>query len=283
MLSSLRRYSLIIFGSALLIGAGAAARAEDDEEANTPANAAAPKPAAPAPAKTPKLWKVGSIIITGSERLRFEAWDWFTATPPPDGTYNFVGSQLRLGFGEQRRGHDWLLELNQTTLAGLPHNAVAPAPQGQLGFGGSYFAANGKQVGSVFIKQGFFRLKNFLSPANSLRLGRFEYIDGTEVTPKNPTLAALKRDHIAHRLLGNFAFTHVGRSFDGAQFVYDTPATNVTLLGARPTEGVFQLDGMSEISKVNLAYAALTKPLVTGISSRKHTEDEARLFRTLLP
>ena len=38
-------------------------------------------------------------------------------------------------------------------------NAIAPAPQGQLGLGAAYFAANGDKDGSVFIKQAFIRFK----------------------------------------------------------------------------------------------------------------------------
>src|SRR5207302_1801412 len=45
-------------------------------------------------------------------------------------------------------------------------------------------------------------------------IGRMEFFDGAEVSPKNETLAALKRDRVAARLLANFGFTHVQpRSF----------------------------------------------------------------------
>jgi hypothetical protein len=116
----------------------------------------------------------------------------------------------------------------------LPDNAIAPAPQGALGLGANYRAANGNQDGSIFPKQLFLRFKQLGSPANSLRVGRFEYIDGSEVVPKNATLAALKRDRINHRLIGNFGFSHVGRSFDGLQFVNNTPRGNFNLMAMRP-------------------------------------------------
>ncbi len=94
--------------------------------------------------------------------------------------------------------------------------------------------------------------------AHSLRFGRFEYIDGTEAAPKDETLAALKRDRISHRLIGNFAFSHVGRSLDGVQYVYSKPSTNVTLVAAKPTRGVFQVDGWGELD-IGLFSASLTK------------------------
>ena len=138
----------------------------------------------------------------------------------------FSGSLLRLSLGEQRRTVDWQVECAVPVLLGLPDQAIAPGAQGQLGFGASYFAANdrNRDVAMPFIKQGFIRFKNLGgNEAHSLRLGRVEFIEGQEATPKNATLAAVKRDRLWHRLLGNFVFTHVGRSFDGLHYAYNTP------------------------------------------------------------
>src|SRR6266516_2815515 len=90
-----------------------------------------------------------------------------------------------------------------------------------------------------------------------LKLGRMEFIDGTEVTPKDATLAALKRDRIAHRLIGNFGFSDVGRSLDGVQYVLNRSKLNFTFVAARPTRGVFQVDGWGELN-ANVLYGALT-------------------------
>jgi len=101
----------------------------------------------------------------------------------------------------------------------------------------------------LFTKQGYIRFNELGGTAGqSLKLGRMEFIDGTEVTPKDATLAALKRDRIAHRLIGNFGFSDVGRSLDGVQYVLDRSKLNLTLLGARPTRGVFQVDGWGELN-----------------------------------
>ena len=91
----------------------------------------------------------------------------------------------------------------------------------------------------------------------SLKVGRMEFLDGTEVAPKNGTLAALQRDRISARLIANFGFTHVQRSVDGAVYGLDRPATNVTILVARPTQGVFQVNGWGELN-IELAYGAVT-------------------------
>ncbi len=201
-----------------------------------------------------------SLKVTVSERVRFESWDWFDSSAA-DGSYGFLASQLRLGLGQQKKQWSWQVELEQPTLLGLPENAIAPAPQGQLGLGASYFSANNSErnAAGVFLKQAWLRYQHHSGAVtHSLRLGRFEFVEGAETSPQDATLAMLKRERIANRLLGNFAFSHVGRSFDGAQFVRATGATNLTFLAARATEGVFQLDGNGELD-VDVFYGALTR------------------------
>src|SRR5215471_16022563 len=227
------------------------------------------------PAQTPTAasLQIGDVNVTGSLRTRIESWDWFTGNA--DGTYTYPGSILRLGFSQTRKTIDWQVEFAVPFILGLPDNAIAPGPQGQLGFGANYFAANGGSTNAamLFPKQGFVRFNDLGGVADqSLKLGRMEFIDGTEVSPKDPTLATLKRDRIAHRLLGNFGFSHVGRSFDGAQYSLNRPKWNVTLLAVRPTRGAFQVDGWGEL-KANVFYGALT-----GQLPGKRASAEWRLF-----
>lgn len=222
--------------------------------------------------QTPRSIKIGNVTFSGSLRLRVENYGWFE-TPGYDDKYTFGASVLRMSLGQQRDKFDWLLEGEFPVIVNLPEHAVAPAPQGQLGLGGSYFAANGHQDASVVFKQGFVRVKNlFGDNPSSLRVGRFEFIDGLETTPGDATLAALKRDHLAHRLIGHFGFTHVGRSFDALQYVRNTKHSNFTFVGGRVTEGVFQLRSLKELD-VDLWYGAYTKPI-----SNKTVNSEFRLL-----
>ena len=210
--------------------------------------------------QTPKQLKIGNVNFSGSLRLRAENYGWWE-TPGFEDDYTFGAAVLRLSLSQQTEKFDWLVEGEFPVLINLPERAIAPAPQGQLGLGGSYFAASGHQDGSAVLKQAFVRVKNsFGHGPSSLRIGRFEFVDGTETTPADPTLAALKRDSIAHRLLGHFGFTHVGRSFDGVQYVHNTKESNFTFVGGRPTEGVFQLRGLKELD-VDFWYGAYTKPV----------------------
>lgn len=236
-------------------------RTSDTNPAGAPTSPQAalttPKPA-PSPASKPI--KIGGVTFSGSLRARVESWDWFE-TPAADGNYTFGALLLRLALGQQKEKLDWQIEGAFPLLINLPTNAIAPAPQGQLGLGASYFAASGRQDAAAILKQAFVRFKGLGGDGpSSLKIGRFEFGDGAEVAPADATLAILKRDHLANRLVGTFAFSHVQRSFDGVQYVRNTQTANFTFLAARPTEGVFQLSGNKELN-ADFYYGAFTKPL----------------------
>ena len=223
----------------------------------------------PAPAPS----KIGDIIVSGSLRTHVESWDWFSGCA--DNRYTYPGSILSLSLSQSRKAFDWQIEFALPFLLGLPDDAIAPSAQGQFGFGASYFAANGRKTNAtmVFAKQGYIRFNELGGVAGqSLKLGRMEFVNGSEVTPKDATVAALKRDRIAHRLIGNFGFSDVGRSLDGFQYVLNRSKLNFTLLAARPARGVFQVDGWGELN-ANVFYGALT-----GQMPGKRTSGEWRLF-----
>ncbi len=220
------------------------------------------------PATTPAPLKIGKVTISGSIRGRYENWNWFN-TPGFNDSYGFEGVLARVAVERHTPKLDVLGELAVPALFDVPLNAIAPAPRGQLGLGAAYRAANGNQDGSIFPKQAFARFKFGQANATGLRLGRFEFWDGAEATPKNPTLAALKRDRINQRLLGNFGFSLVGRSFDGVQLSSTNRGSVYNVMAMRPTQGVFQLNGLNEVKDVDIAYASYTRPA---------PKSEARLF-----
>ena len=207
-------------------------------------------------------------------RTRAEGWDWFDAGP--EGRYAFAGTYLRAGISQQHRGFGWRVELMAPVLLGLPDDAVLPAPQGQLGQGGSYFAANegDRSAADVFPKEVYVRLG---SPAardgHALRLGRLDFSDGMESLPADQTLARLKRERIGQRLLGPFGFTHVMRSYDGAQYSWTSRGRQLWLMAVRPTTGVFDTDGWGWVDDVSVLYGALTLPVRLGDAA-----GDARLF-----
>jgi hypothetical protein len=229
--------------------------------------------ALPVFAQDPAPIKLGDVTFSGSIRERYEAWNWFEpATPGSQNLYSYSGTVIRFGFAQKREHYDWNIEFYAPVLLGIPDHAVRPAPQGQLGLGGSYFAANDNEQNAafIFLKQGFVRFKTGNS---SIRFGRFEFTDGSEVKPKDPTLASLKTDRIGQRLIGNFGFSDVMRSLDGGQYTYANGPWTFTALSALPTRGVFQVDGWGWV-KTPVTYAALTRE----VEFSKATHAEWRAF-----
>jgi Alginate export len=205
--------------------------------------------------------QIGGVTFSGSIRERYEEWNWFE---PDSGNnlYGYSGTIVRFGFSQKREHFDWNIEFQAPILLGLPDHAVNPPPLGQYGLGGSYYAANDntRNAAMIFPKQAFLRIKG---EHDSLRMGRMEFTDGSEVTPKDPTLATLKADRIGQRLIGNFGFSDVQRSLDGLQFLYTNGATTFTALSAIPTRGVFQVDGWGWV-KTPVTYVAVTRQSDVG-------------------
>jgi Alginate export len=229
---------------------------------------AASTPAAPTP---PPKHKIGPLEISINWRTRAEGWNWFQGKTG-NSDYGLWNSLLRVGIGQTGEHFDWFVEGEQPSILGLPNNAVVAAPQGQLGLGGSYYAANNNHtnVANGFVKQAFVNFKH-LGPAG-LKVGRFEYFDGLEVKPKDPLLATVIQTRIVSRLISNFAFAAVQRTFDGVQLSANSGPNNFTFFGARPTAGVFQVKGMDELD-VDTYYGAYTRS-VTG----RQSAGELRVF-----
>ena len=218
--------------------------------------------------------QTGSVTFSGSIRERYEAWSWFEPTTPgAQNLYGYSGTLIRFGLSQKRDKYDWDIEFAVPVLLGTPNKAVLRAPQGQLGLGASYYAANENQEYTAFIfpKQAFFRI-DFAE--SQLRFGRFEFSDGGEVKSKDETLATLKNDRIGQRLIGPFGFSHVMRSFDGIHYRYSGGAWNFTAMGAIPTRGVFQVDGWGWV-KTPVTYVSMTHEINHG-ENQNHAE--CRIF-----
>lgn len=199
------------------------------------------------------------VSISIYDRTRLDVIQWFAATPNPL-TYSYLESLLRVAVAQQAQHWDWRLELAQPAVLGLPSNAVSPVlAQGQLGFGGTYYAAGGNNTdpAAVFLKQGFLRY-SFPGKDKDLRLGRFEFFDGLETQPENATIRWLQTNRIAHRLIGNFGFSNGQRSFDGADGHYGGNLWDMTAMAGRADQGVFNMNGNPELN-VDIQYLAYSR------------------------
>ena len=193
------------------------------------------------------------------DRARVNAWQWFAA-PPESETYGYLENLLRIGIAQRLQHWDWQLEVAQPSVLWAPDNAVSPiTAQGQLGLGATYYASNSNNgnAAAAFFKQGFLRY-HFNGTDKNVRLGRFEFIDGQEMQPKNATIAWLQANRITHRLIGNFGFSTAQRSFDGADAHFGSSSWNITGFAARADQGVFNMNGNPELN-VDLQYLAFTQ------------------------
>jgi hypothetical protein len=223
----------------------------------------------------PAPLKIGEVTISGNVRTRVYFWDWFEPTSG-NNTYAYSGTLLRIGLSQNYTSWDWNAEFAVPILLGIPSNAVGTGPQqGALGLGSNVATANdgAKNTAFIFPKQLFVRFNGLGGDKRQvLQLGRFEFNDGTELAPKNATVAAVKRDRVAQRLIGTFGFSDVGRSFDGVHYSFGSGNDNFTFVGAAPTRGVFQVDGWGW-NRVGFGYAAYTHQWGSG----RHSAD-TRLF-----
>lgn len=209
---------------------------------------------AQAPQTTPSQHPVKFFVY---ERARGLGWQWYKA--PPDNIYAYGESLLRFGLSQTLAHWDWKLEITQATIFDAPKTAVSSSTaQGQLGLGASYYVGNGNNAypAAAFLKQGFVRYG--IDEDKNIRLGRFEFFEGLETKPKNPTLAWLQPNRVAQRLVGNFGFTNAQRSFDGIDAHYGQGTWDVTAMAARADQGVFNMNGNPELN-VDVQYLAFTK------------------------
>jgi hypothetical protein len=236
--------------------------AASDSSVATPDSSAAPEPSAAAPA-TGTAPAGHPVTFSIYERARNDNWQWFAA-PPYDNTTSYLQSLLRLSMQQHIHHWDWQAELEQTWVGGVPDDAVSTvAAQGQLGLGGTYYAANGNNTepAAAFFKQGFIRYSG--EGDKSIRLGRFEFFDGVETHPKDPTMLWLQNNRMQQHLIGNFGFSDALRSFDGADAHYGSGSWDLTAFVGRADQGVFNMNGNPELN-VDTQYLAFTDVAAHG-------------------
>jgi hypothetical protein len=225
-----------------------------------------------APAAVSKLEREGPfdsrVRLEVTNRVRGEFWSFFATSPTgptPNDRYNFLGNKLQLGLRVNREPFEFFLMLQDSL--------VWPAPADAPGAGGQYYVNTQRRLQEEPIfRQGWFRYRDvFTVTGLSTVLGRQLYRDGLEVPARDPTLRWVQKFRIAERLVGPFDYTHVGRSFDGAQLAYDTPLVNLTGFTFVPTAGGYEINANQEISSIFLSGLAVTakeSPRLPGTLAR---------------
>lgn len=209
------------------------------------------------------------LTLSASDRVRGEFVSWFNpAGPNSNNNYNFFANRLRFGATLSFPTVEFVVEGQDTELVNLPGaDSINSGPGtkglGTLGPGALYYANTmTRDQGEVFLHLGYATVRDFGLPGVSARVGRFGYNNGLEKPAKDPSLLWLQRARISQRLIGNFDYTNVGRSFDGAEALYDRGPFNLTLMASHPTAGGYNVNANHEISKVDLVSgtASLVEP-----------------------
>jgi hypothetical protein len=209
------------------------------------------------------------LTLSASDRVRGEFVSWFDpAGPKSNNNYDFFANRLRAGATLSFPTLEVVVEGQDTELVNLPgadaiNSGPGTAGLGTLGPGAVYFVnTRSRDQGEVFLHLGYATVREFGLPGVSARVGRFGYNNGLEKPAKDPSLLWLQRARISQRLIGNFDYTNVGRSFDGVQALYDRGPFNVTLMGSHPTFGGFNVNANKEIDKVDVVAgtASLVEP-----------------------
>lgn len=221
---------------------------------------------APSQTPAPPASDTSSVAVAPShpirvdiyERNRTDVYDWYS-DPPYTTTYPFVEQLLRVSIAQRLKHIDWLAELGVNDVFDVPTTSVSTVTaQGNLGLGANYYAASPTTTPvDAALRQGYLRFHN-KAPDTNLRIGRFEFFDGLETSPKDPSLAWLQTNRVAQRLIGNFGFTVGQRSFDGADAHYGKGSWDITGMAARAVQGVFNMNANPELN-VDLQYLAYSK------------------------
>ncbi|HVO24910.1 MAG TPA: alginate export family protein [Candidatus Margulisiibacteriota bacterium] len=209
------------------------------------------------------------LTLSASDRVRGEFVSWFDpAGPKSNNNYNFFANRLRVGTTLSFPSVEFVVEGQDTEMVNLPGaDAINTGPGtkglGTLGPGAIYYANTmTRDQGEVFLHLGYATVRDFGLPGVSARVGRFGYNNGLEKLAKDASLLWLQRWRISQRLIGNFDYTNVGRSFDGAQAIYDRGPFNLTLMASHPTAGGYNVNANHEISDIDLVSgtASLVEP-----------------------
>ncbi len=204
----------------------------------------------------PNDW--GNVSFFGRDRLRYEAWNYFTSTT--DNDYEFLANQLRFG---ARWVHD-IFNVNYThqytQLSNLPTKTSAGAGSGSLYFSNSRDRnSHGQFIKylNLEIKQTRQLLEPVFGDVKWLRgvtetVGRFNYSSGNEMKSTDKKIDWLKTQRIGDRLIGSFEWSHYGRSFDGWKVAREDDFSQISVAGFSPTQGGFEERAQRSIQDIDV-------------------------------
>ena len=165
---------------------------------------------------------------------------WRFFEPPAGGgnnEYAFAANRLFAGVQHTEPVYDLTAALQYVHFGGLPSNATGPGP---LGTGAVYFAHAGRSDShQVYLRYANVRLKRLL-PRTSIQIGRMPYASGGEAASGNPKIEAVRTQHVAARLVGEFGWSIYQRAYDGVRVDVARSRFSATGFAFHPTQGGFE-------------------------------------------
>ena len=188
----------------------------------------------------------GNVSFFGRDRVRYEAWNYFTSAA--DNDYEFLANQLRLGARWVHEIFNVNATWQYTQLSNLPTTTSAGAGSGSLYFSNSRDRnSHGQFIKALNleIKQTRKLLQPIFGDLKWLKgvtetIGRFNVSSGNEMKSDDKKIEWLKSQRIADRVIGNFEWSHYGRSFDGFKVTRSDDFSQITVSGFSPTQGGFE-------------------------------------------
>lgn len=165
---------------------------------------------------------------------------WRFFEPPAGGgnnDYAFLANRLSGSVQRSSGAYDFTAALQYVQFGGLPGDANGPGP---LGTGAVYFAHAGRSDShQVYLRYANVRLKQFV-PCTTIQVGRMPYASGGEAVSGNPKIEAVRTQHVAARLIGEFGWSIYQRAYDGVRI--DTARSRWSAAGFafHPTQGGFE-------------------------------------------
>ena len=204
------------------------------------------------PTPPPSGWRASVVNLA-----RVESWSYFEPRPGGgDPDYTFVADRLRVELRRRWPRAEVIAAAQYVGFVPLPDDAIGP---GAMGTGALYFDQNARQTTphNLFLRLANVRLPEAL-PGVDLQIGRMNYTSGAEAPSGVSKIESVKRQRLDARLVGEFEWAIVQRTFDGVRVDVTRPAWKVTGVAFLPTQGGFAAPAGTTMREVLVAGATVS-------------------------
>jgi hypothetical protein len=177
-----------------------------------------------------------TLVLSLENRSRIESWD--AHADDTDSFYGFYGVRTRVGLHYSFQ--EWLAAFAQFQDARI-YSLGTDASGAGAAYRANTSSGRGSRTHGDDLRQFWLELRPL--DGLSMRAGRQDIKLGTQAPLPEKNWQYLKTKRAAQRLVGTVGWTHAERGNEGASVAYQADGHHVYAFAARPTTGVFDLDG----------------------------------------